>query len=238
MEKTDKVKLVKLILVILILGCLFVFYTVPLSQIRRLFLTNEDLILNYLSEKYNQEFEIINLISTEQETKMNYIIFDCGYAEPIKDSFIHYYKVHSVEDNVNFEVVYYQKPQYDSFEDTYSLGHITSLTAEEKKEIIHKKKVSLDKKEIKIAYECLEELIEYMKKYASEEYIILDKDEYGEHYKVNFYLKNDDFNTEAWNSAWELFGKGKAKLKEKGEISSIVVIYNTLDGKWRTMNKR
>lgn len=81
----------------------------------------EEKVLTYLNNKYNQEFEIVQLINQSQYEEPaiscdGTVIFP---SKKIDDKFEYLYKIKSVQDDVNFDIYFLTDEKEDIFKDSY-----------------------------------------------------------------------------------------------------------------------
>ncbi len=108
-KKGFKNKKIFLIVIIIILITLFIGYGISFKSTPE---SREKKIISYLEKKYNSKFEIIKLKDSGENVIMEEINCDGSTFWPKitdKDVYYYTYEVHSVSDDVTFEVKYIDK---------------------------------------------------------------------------------------------------------------------------------
>lgn len=118
-NKIKKSKKIKLIIMLLILLVLFIWYGIYLNNSNTQ--SNDYKVISYLENKYNQKFEIIQLVE-ERQYENPAISCDGSTFVParkVKDKYEYDYEVLSKSDNIKFNVYYLNDKGTDSFKDSY-----------------------------------------------------------------------------------------------------------------------
>ena len=119
-NKGKKSKTIKLIVVLLFLAMLFIIYGVYLKTDTHE--SKEKKVITYLENKYNQEFEIIELVASKQYEEPPIGCDGSTFipARKVKDKYQYDYEVLSKTDNVKFNVYYLDDKGEDGFKDSYT----------------------------------------------------------------------------------------------------------------------
>lgn len=118
-NKLKKSKKIKLIIILLVLVVFFISYELYLNNDKQQ--SNDLKVISYLENKYNQKFEIIQLIDSRQYEKP---AIGCDGsifvpARKVKDKYEYDYEVLSTTDNIKFNVYYLDDKGTDNFHDSY-----------------------------------------------------------------------------------------------------------------------
>lgn len=136
----NKSKKIKLIILIVILGILFMGYGLSIKSSPE---NREKKIISYLEKKYNSQFKIIKLTESGENILINEISCDgATFCPEIKDKGVYYYnyEVLSVSDNVTFKVKYLDKKLIDKITEMptyYSIINKDNIESEIKDYIIN-----------------------------------------------------------------------------------------------------
>ena len=108
-------KILKLFVLLLLLLVLFISYGVYSKNNNRK--SNDSKVISYLENKYNQKFEIIQLVDSRQYEES---VLNCDNSEllpprKIKGKYEYDYEILSISDNIKFNIYYLNDKGADSF---------------------------------------------------------------------------------------------------------------------------
>lgn len=124
-------KILKLFVLLLLLLVLFISYGVYSKNNNRK--SNDSKVISYLENKYNQKFEIIQLVDSRQYEES---VLNCDNSEllpprKIKGKYEYDYEILSISDNIKFNIYYLNDKSADSFKDSYTECKTVAKTIEE-----------------------------------------------------------------------------------------------------------
>ena len=193
-NKLKKSKKIKLIMILLVLAVPFISYGLYLKNDKRP--TNNELkVISYLENKYNQKFEIIQLVDSRQYENPE-INFDGTTFVPsskVEDKYEYDYEVLSTTDNIKFNVYYLDDRGTDNFQDSYIESKNVKKTIEEiSNHIISnignintQKTVDIVERNFQLTYDC--DINIYFNENLNE---ILDKDYINRLQSIRLYTNN------------------------------------------------
>ena len=131
-KKLKRSKKIKLIMILSVLAVLFISYGLDLTNDKQQ-INNNLKVISYLENKYNQKFEIIQLVDSRQYEKPAIGCDGSTFvpARKVKDKYEYDYEVLSITDNVKFNVYYLDDKGTDNFEDSYIESKNVIKTIEE-----------------------------------------------------------------------------------------------------------
>lgn len=130
-NKLKKFKKIKLIIILAVLLVLFISYGLYLNDDKKQ--SNDLKVVSYLENKYNQKFEIVQLVDSRQYEKPAIGCDGSTFvpARKVKDKYEYDYEILSKTDNIKFNVYYLDDKGTDNFQDSYIESKNVAKTIEE-----------------------------------------------------------------------------------------------------------